>query len=1583
MNYQKLKISTIRLQTLTPLRLILFSSLLMIIIQPANAIKTPDDARAYGLDSLSTVQVPEPGNLDQFVKDKRAAIQLGKALFWDMQVGSDGQACASCHFHAGADSRVKNQINPGLTRVLDPSGAGDPDSVFGNDSGRTASGAVAGANQSLAPEDFPFHQLSDPLDRNSAITFHTNDTSSSQGTFGGGFISLQNRAKEKNDACSEVDGAIFHSGGVAVRRVEPRNTPTTINAVFNHRNFWDGRANNIFNGLNSLGRRGNQPTATDANPGVLVANLDGTVSTVAIEMDNASLASQAVGPPLSDFEMSCGGRTFADLGKKMLKRFALKGQKVHLDDSVLSELRDTSDGLNLKYSAMVRLAFQDVYWNKKAAEQLFTADGEPLAEDTLVDSPGSYTQMEVNFAFFWGIAIQLYESSLISDQSPFDQWMEANATTFVSVPGFGNLERLGLEVFVNQGQCIACHSGPELTSATLRAEVNPGQAVLPDGLAIERMGMRDVLNAADPENPTATEHAAAAALYDLGFYNTGVTATVDDIGLGAELAGFPLSFSRQVANNNIIDSINFDSTLFEVPGAIVISERVGVDGAFKVPTIRNTELTGPFFHNGGYATLTSVVEFYNRGGNFRDVPCTAKGHVDGVGDTSGFADICTNIPPDMESLGLTYTQKAALVAFIKSTTDPRVRSNAAPFDHPELIIPGGHPGDQLSTTDDGTGKAVDNLIVLPAIGRNGSSAIGSFLGLADVPIKPPLSLELEALKALVEQEGPVPGTITEELPVDLDPAVANEFAFEGGTTSTSADTEENINLTNFDNTKTGKIDVPTGASPSPLFGAQPFVQQMLRFEEFGPQPLPAEADMVAGSPLPAPADGFTGPNNVALDNFLGQQIYPFPSRLSNTTDLNPWKSAIEVHLGRPLDTPPAEGRPPGEDWAHQRWNEFFPEVTFQTAQAGARSNLGLRDNLQTHGYSAGEFGPGGLYHNTVGVPGFEGTTSGIGVKFHPNFPIQDPTSLWTFDGTFPPKLLQARYGEAILMRHYNALMIDPGANNGFGLHTISTHEHNGHNPAESDGYTQAFFFPGQYYDYRWPMVIAGHDSINTTSTDPRAGAPDGNGGITKLQGDYREIMSTHWFHDHMLDFTAQNVYKGNAAMMNYYSSVDRGNEAINDGVNLRFPSGTSLDWANRDYDINLVIADKAWDTEGQLFFNIFNLDGFVGDQILTNFLWKPYFDVRARRYRFRILNGSVSRYFRFSLVQEVMGDAGELAGPSGSNVSYNRVPFHMIANDGNIMEHAINFDGTGQLSVNDFTNANGDLVPRKGTLPTQSIAERYDIIVDFAQFQPGAKLYLVNILEHEDGARPNREIALQDVLDGSYAPVIEGGQYVTDPGVTKVMEFRVQEYTGTDLSMNPAEYVVTLADGTPGKKMLPLPEFTQAELDGAIRRSFDFGDNNSTDEVPWTIRTNGGTGLGMDPRRLSASVTESNVEIWNLSGGASNWSHPIHIHFEEGQILSKDGKAPPPWEQLSRKDVYRVGRMEDSADNMEVALRFREFLGSFMEHCHNTQHEDHAMLLRWDSEAPGQVRVMPTPMPTWDGVTYVPTFALPTFRSGE
>ena len=733
---------------------------------------------------------------------------------------------------------------------------------------------------------------------------------------------------------------------------------------------------------------------------------------------------------------------------------------------------------------------------------------------------------------------------------------------------------------------------------------------------------------------------------------------------------------------------------------------------------------------------------------------------------------------------------------------------------------------------------------------------------------------------------------------------ANEGSFEGGETGTAGDAEANNVLQPVQQRDDGVFNIPTNSPPSPLFGATPFSQKMLRFEEFGTKKLKfRKKPPRRWRPLPAPKDAQSPPRGRALKRFLSQRIWPMPTKFSNTWDLNPWRSEIETFLGRPLENPPTEGRPPGLGWSHQRWDEFKPEVYFQTAQAGARTNFGLRDKMQRHRYKKGEFGKKGLYHNTAGTRRFKGTTRGIKVRFHPEMPVQEPNALWTFDGTFPPKLLNVRYGEPVLMRHYNALPIDVSANRGFGVHTLTTHEHNGHNPAESDGYANSFFFPGQFYDYRWPLPLAGHDSINTDAADPRAGSPDGHGGIRKIPGDWRETMSTHWFHDHMLDFTAQNVYKGNVAMMNYYSALDRGNEKIDDGVNLRFPSGTALDWGNRDYDVNLVLAEKAWDRDGQLWFNPFNLNGFLGDVMTVNWLYKPYMDVRARKYRFRLLNGSVSRYFKVAL----MDQAGK------------PVPFYMIANDGNIMEHAVYFEN--------------------GELPTQGIAERYDIIIDFSRFTPGDKLYMVNLLQHKDGQVTDRPDSRWPILvSGAYAPktVDDDGDGKLDrwtggdPVVGKFLEFRVHKYKGKDTSMDPALYVA-------GKeKMIPLRRPTEEELANALHRTFEF-EKQPTDDKPWAIETDGGKGFGMDPRRLSAAPSKNSggLEVWRLVNSGT-WSHPVHIHFEEGIVLRRNGKQPPEWEKWARKDVYRIGPQPDSGDLVELALRFREFAGTFMEHCHNT-----------------------------------------------
>ena len=81
--------------------------------------------------------------------------------------------------------------------------------------------------------------------------------------------------------------------------------------------------------------------------------------------------------------------------------------------------------------------------------------------------------------------------------------------------------------------------------------------------------------------------------------------------------------------------------------------------------------------------------------------------------------------------------------------------------------------------------------------------------------------------------------------------------------------------------------------------------------------------------------------------------------------------------------------------------------------------------------------------------------------------------------------------------------------------------------------------------------------------------------------------------------------------------------------------------------------------------------------------------------------------------------------------------------------------------------------------------------------------------------------------------------------------------------------------------------------------------------------------------------------------------------------------------------MFRIGPDENSSREVTIAYRFREFSGSYVEHCHNTTHEDLAMLLRWDIEKPGQTMLLPAPIPTWDGVHYIDSVGEETARTGQ
>ena len=687
--------------------------------QPPTSIVTPADARAHGLDSLflklRQEGVPMPAQIASVVKNQSVAERMGKALFFEMGVGSDGiQACATCHFHAGADNRPRNQVSPGLNRV---SGArqGDVVGFSGAASASDTTFEVRQPNNALVRGDFPF--VRDIGNGDNVVNVggvlepapgNANDVASSQGIHLTDFVrvvpgSLVDQGVPQSDP-------VFRTSGRTMRRVEPRNTPTVINAVLNFFNFWDGRANPFFNGANPFGIQ---------DVGARVFAVQGsTIVTEKVALDRSSLASQADGPPLSHFEMSFGNgganaRTFRELGRKMLPLQALSAQDVAADDSLLASLRHPSGkGLTKSYDEFVRAAFQPRYWDSSKLV-FFPAAGAPVVIDAnqVTDPARTFTLMEANFSLFYGVAVQLYERTLIADHAPFDRWMEGNGAF---VPQFGARELAGLNLFVGKGRCVNCHGGPEFTNASIRNTEAGAQL-------IEPMLMGD----------------GQPAFYDNGFYNIGITPTLDDLGRGGNNPfGQPLAATRQFLFEALgVQDIPFDiigaprgglvhgqgnvlGVLDERSGQFIpvcedldgdgkcgphdriLLRRVAVDGAFKAPGLRNASLTGPYFHNGSMATLMEVVDFYDRGGNF----CRLNR---------------ADLDPDIQPIGLSIGEKQALVAFVIALTDSRVARESAPFDHPELVIPNG-------SFPDGT----DQLVDIPAVGKLGrpaSQALTPFL----------------------------------------------------------------------------------------------------------------------------------------------------------------------------------------------------------------------------------------------------------------------------------------------------------------------------------------------------------------------------------------------------------------------------------------------------------------------------------------------------------------------------------------------------------------------------------------------------------------------------------------------------------------------------------------------------------------------------------------------------------------------------------------------------------------------------------------------------------------------------------------
>jgi FtsP/CotA-like multicopper oxidase with cupredoxin domain len=412
----------------------------------------------------------------------------------------------------------------------------------------------------------------------------------------------------------------------------------------------------------------------------------------------------------------------------------------------------------------------------------------------------------------------------------------------------------------------------------------------------------------------------------------------------------------------------------------------------------------------------------------------------------------------------------------------------------------------------------------------------------------------------------------------------------------------------------------------------------------------------------------------------------------------------------------------------------------------------------------------------------------------------------------------------------------PAKNLGFGINQISTHLHNMHTPSESDGNPLYVNYSGHYYDYHYPNVYAGVNQY---------------GGI----GNPNEALGTIWYHDHMYDFTAQNVYAGLFGMNCIYDAWgayadptmgDYGDET----KGWRLPSGD-----NFEFDVGLFFHDRQFDPNGVDFYPLACFDGAIGDKMTVNGKIQPYMPVKRRKYRFRMLNGGPSRTCNWFLS--------------------NGAPFVVVAADGNLLPAPVitkNFQ--------------------------QTVAERFDVIMDFSQYPAGTEIILVNRAEQVNGRGPTGNLL--------------------SPGF-QVLKFIVtSDAFGVDNSKIPA-------------KLRPLPTMTDMPASKTAQWKFDRSGGE------WTVN-----GRQWDRNNAPYTVKEGTAERWTIINGGGSWLHPVHIHYEEHRILSYN-KTTPTALMAGRRDVIRL----DSSAQCEIYMRFRDYKGLYPMHCHNNVHEDHAMMVMW------------------------------------
>ena len=548
------------------------------------------------------------------------------------------------------------------------------------------------------------------------------------------------------------------------------------------------------------------------------------------------------------------------------------------------------------------------------------------------------------------------------------------------------------------------------------------------------------------------------------------------------------------------------------------------------------------------------------------------------------------------------------------------------------------------------------------------------------------------------------------------------------------------------------------------------------------------------------------------------------------------------------------------------------------------------------------------------------------------------STIYGFNGTFPGPMINNEYGKPALVRFINRLDENPKNldRQDFGAPDFSAliHLHNGHTAPESDGnphYAMRYgpqhqgFRPGQWVDQMYLNWPAG--------------------------GDDREKQSFFWFHDHRMDHTGSNVYKGMVGLFPIYdpkNGLDMGDER--QGLRLPGVRTNNADGSfDVKYDIPLAFFDARLDDGvtthqdihdgqgefpaaknpathpewwGKTFYKHFPNHGFVGDIFTVNGTAYPVLNVDRRKYRFRFLDCSIARIYEFKLMSSTAGPKSSVSlGYGGDELEGQyRIPdaqqcmkFTQIANDGGLLPFALTRDSF-------------ELWP----------AKRREVIIDFTKYQDGTPttkgdvIYLTDVMKMPNGRMWSNS-----------------SRFSPDPNYkVPVLKFVIGD-NAPDNSVLPASTKLL-------RELPPLPNNWKGMLDN--RLIFEVERGSAGGEIEWLIN-----GKPFDPATVATSLKnnagltplaqqkKNSFNLWEIRNGGGGWVHPFHLHMEEHRVVMRNNKdvtvsSPGHPDDIGREDLAAL----DPSESVIVYRGFRDFTGPYVAHCHNLAHEDHAMMFGWE-----------------------------------